>query len=414
MKFKSILNLSIKNIFLKKSAYLKVVAGFFFAFLIIFIVLFYAGSLSTAYDDYRDFKADQLVYDIHGAVNEEEEKEIRSFPQVKSIYSYRDLSLVYDSEKEITIDGTNHIIDDENKTVHGEFVGHNSDYAFCENKVLAFTAETGEEFILFGDTLQNENDMLISESLLEYLNIEERESLIGKEISINGFRIKWVDDEKQTLPFSKSGTICGIVNGNYGYDDFICFEDEENPAWLTMISLNTFQGNEDFFKRMEDIFDDNRYPNFAGQYQLLDMKIIEGQQTLCNRFLSIICVVLLSVICVYVASNQYYLLQKNSTFYGILKANGVDNKSVFLTHALELAITLVVALVLAFAVGVGAFFVMQLLFDDFVGINLIFNAGIAVGSFFGFLALCLVLAVLITLFIYNKILKKQPVYLLKK
>ena len=144
------------------------------------------------------------------------------------------------------------------------------------------------------------------------------------------------------------------------------------------------------------------------------MKTVEGQQMLCNRFLSIIGGMLLAVICVYVASNQYYLLQKNSTFYGILKANGVDNKSVFLTHMFELAITLLISLVLAFGVGVGAFFIMQLLFDDFLGIDLVFPAGAAVGSFFGFAALCIGLAVLITVFIYNKILKKPPVYLLKK
>ena len=82
-------------------------------------------------------------------------------------------------------------------------------------------------------------------------------------------------------------------------------------------------------------------------------------------------------------------------------------------HMFELAIILVVSLVLAFGASVGLFFIMQTLFDDFVGINLIFPAGVAVGAFFGFAGLCAALAVLITLFIYVKILKKPPVGLLK-
>ena len=117
MKFKNILSLSVKNIFLKKSAYLKVVAGFFFAFLVIFIVLFYSGSLSTAYDDYRDVKADKLVYNVYGALDEEEEKEIRAFPQVKSIFSYSRLGL-YKNEKQIAIGGNQYIIDNENYSVY--------------------------------------------------------------------------------------------------------------------------------------------------------------------------------------------------------------------------------------------------------------------------------------------------------
>lgn len=414
MKFKNILSLSIKNIFLKKFAYLKVVAGFFFAFLVIFIVLFYSGSLSTAYDDYRDVKADDLIYNIHGALSDEEEKEIRAFPQVKSIHSYSELGL-YKNEKQIIIGGYGYTIDD-NESVYGRFIGYNSDYFYSENAALAFTADKGEELLLFGETLQNENDMLISEKLLISLDITERESLIGKELSISGFKYgdEWIDDERELLPFSKSGTICGIINGHYKYDDYICFEDEETHATETEISLNTFIGNEDFFKRMEELFEGKYSHYFEGNSQLSRMKTVEGQQMLCNRFLSLICVVLLTVICVYVASNQYYLLQKNSTFYGILKANGVDNKSVFLTHMFELAITLSVALIIAFAFGIGVFFIMKKLFYSFLYIDLYFPAGIAVGSFFGFLALCLGLAVLITLFIYNKILKKQPVHLLKK
>ena len=53
-----------------------------------------------------------------------------------------------------------------------------------------------------------------------------------------------------------------------------------------------------------------------------------------HKFTYLICVTLLAVICVYVASNQYYLLLKNSVFYGILKANGVSNREVFLMHML--------------------------------------------------------------------------------
>ncbi len=416
MKFGCVLSLSVKNIFLKKSAYLKAVAGFFFAFLIIFTVLFYSGSLNTAYNDYLNVNASYLVYNVNGGLTKEQEQEIRAFPQVKSIYSYSEVYSVYDSETEVTIGGRKHVIGREEYSFYGGYIGRNSDYPYCENKFLSFNEETGEQFLVCGETLKNDNDILVSEKLLNYFNIEERESLIGKEILISGVKYgdEWIDDEREQLPYSKSGVIRGIVNGNFGYFNYICFADDITVATDTLISLNTFTGNEDFFAKMDEMFGEEVSHRFEGQYRLDNLKTVEGQQSLCNRFLSLIAVVLFVVICVYVASNQFYLLQKNSTFYGILKANGVDNKSIFLTHMFEIAITLLVALVLAFAVGVGAFFIIKALFDDFLGIDLAFSAGIAFLSFFGLVAVCALLAFLITLFIYNKILKKPPVQLLRK
>lgn len=415
MKFKSVLSLALKNIFLKKSAYLKVLAGFFFAFLIIFVVLFYSGSLNIAYDDYLNVNADYLVYNVYGKLTAEQEAEIRSFPQVKSVYSYSTQSFVSDREINVTIGESSYPIESKQYYLAGKYIGRNSDYAYCENDFLSFSEESGEKFLICGETLKNENDILVSEVLLEFFGIEERESLIGKPFTANGYTWgEWVEDEHLQQPYSQSGVICGIVNGVYEHYDFLHFENEEVEASTTEISLNAFTGNEAFFARMDEMLGEETSHYFVGQYELENMKTVEGQQMLCNRFLSLICVVLLVVISVYVASNQYYLLQKNSVFYGILKANGADNKCVFLTHMSELAIILLIALITAFAFGVAAFFIMQVLFDDFVGIKLYFPAGAAVGSFFGFFALCVLLAVLITVFVYNKILKKSPVCLLKK
>lgn len=414
MKVKSILSLSVKNIFLKKFAYLKVLAGFFFAFLIIFIVLFYSGSLSIAYKNYENNNADCLHYYIGKDVSAEEEREIRAFPQVKSIWAFENVSFANNSVINLQIGGSAFEI--AKQSFYEILISPKSDYMICENDEIYFTAQTGENVILYGTQIKKQGDIVLSEDMLDNLGITEREELLGKEISFSGEL--WTADGEEGYIFSESGIICGISNGKLGRYSVSAsvfgFLPDGVPAAATYVELKSFTGNEDFFAKMDEMFGEEVMHTFVGSGILDDMKTVEGQEMLCNRFLSLICVTLLAVICVYVASNQYYLLLKNSVFYGILKANGVSNREVFLMHMFELAIILVVSLVLAFGASVGLFFIMQTLFDDFVGINLIFPAGVAVGAFFGFAGLCAALAVLITLFIYVKILKKPPVGLLKK
>lgn len=417
MKVKSILSLSVKNIFLKKFAYLKVLAGFFFAFLIIFIVLFYSGSLSIAYDDYENMRMDDCYYSIYSDITEEQEREIRAFPQVGSMTFLGGVLFAKDSMVDVTVGVNGYSFDRNDNYISGAFVGKNSDCSFIKNKEIQFVAETGENLIKYGTDLKSDGDIIVSEILLDIINVEEREELLGKEFSLNG--VEWTGEwleggEQETQPFEISGRICGILNGLYDGADFYGYIGEDRNISVVHISLKAFTGNEDLFAKADEMFGEEVMHTFVGSGILDDMKTVEGQEMLCNRFLSLICVTLLAVICVYVASNQYYLLLKNSVFYGILKANGVSNREVFLMHMFELAIILVVSLVLAFGASVGLFFIMQTLFDDFVGINLIFPAGVAVGAFFGFAGLCAALAVLITLFIYVKILKKPPVGLLKK
>lgn len=58
MKFKSLIYLSFNNILHKKMAYAKVIIGFFLAFLVNFLVLFYSNSLTNGYEDYENSSAD--------------------------------------------------------------------------------------------------------------------------------------------------------------------------------------------------------------------------------------------------------------------------------------------------------------------------------------------------------------------
>ncbi|MDE7083437.1 MAG: FtsX-like permease family protein [Clostridia bacterium] len=414
MKVSSILSLSVKNIFLKKFAYLKVLAGFFFAFLIIFIVLFYSGSLSIAYKTYENNNADCLHYYIGKDVSAEEELEIRAFPQVKSIWAFENVSFANNSVINLQIGGSAFEIAE--RSFYEILISPKSDYMICENDEIYFTAQTGENVILYGTQIKKHGDIVISEDVLDNLGITEREELLGKEISFSGEL--WAADGEEGYIYNESGIICGISNeklGRYSVSASVFgFLPDGVPAAATYVELKSFTGNEDFFAKMDAMFGEQVMHTFVGSGILDDMKIVEGQEMLCNRFLSIICTVLIAVIAIYVASNQYYLLLKNSVFYGILKANGVSNREVFLMHTFELAITLIVALIIAFGASVGLFFVIKELFYSLMSIDLIFPAGAAVASFFGFFAACAALAVLITLFIYVKILKKPPVRLLRK
>lgn len=419
---KNILGLSVRNIFLKKFAYLKVFAGFFFAFLIIFTVIFYSGSLRIAYGNYEDINSSDLMYVISSDLTEEQEKEIRAFPQVKSLTSLTYLYFEPESDCKLTLDGKDFVFNREDFYFKGRLTGRNSDRTFSENSELSIVSDGGAKFIKYGADLKEDNDILISEELLAFLDFGNAEELIGKEIEINAkVRTDETDENDDWIyaDYQRRGKVCGITDGSYyrnKYDNtsFYCFAVGDEVIKSTVVSLKTFTGNEDFFDKMYELFGDKVTHFFTGISKLNEMKTVEGQEMLCNRFLSLICIVLFSVICVYVACNQYYLLLKNSVFYGILKAGGVNNRQVFVMHMSELAIILLLSLILAFAAAVGIFFIIKKLFSSFMFLDLEFSAAIAVISFFGFLALCLALAFAITLFIYNKILKKPPVYLLKK
>ena len=400
MKFKNILILAFKNILHKKSAYVKAFVSFFLVFLFANLLIFYSNSLSKTYTDYEIKNINWARYIIDVELSEQQELDIKKFNQVSSIVYESDFELDFKEDISFVINGNEYQIE-AGKYFNAYLISDKSDHSIPENMSKAYGA-SGINLITYGKDITNKDDILLSEKSLSLLNIDASDELIGKSIALtNG-------------EFSISGQICGILNGEvYSTTLFIGCLDSSVPYNRVDISLKSFLGNNDFFNKMDEMFgeEDNHY--FLGNNEIEKMQLILGQQTLCSKFLSLICVIIVIVSFAYVTCNQFYLLQKNSTYYGVLKANGVSNGGIFSIHLFELIMLCTTALIIAFIASIGIFLALQKVFTEVFYIELIFSVGIAIGYLFALIALGILFSFLITLFIYKKLLSKPTIYLLK-
>ncbi len=77
---------SFNNILHKKMAYAKVIIGFFLAFLVNFLVLFYSNSLTNGYEDYENSSADLKMISVFGNLTDE-----NSVPNHSNYFEYKNV-----------------------------------------------------------------------------------------------------------------------------------------------------------------------------------------------------------------------------------------------------------------------------------------------------------------------------------
>ncbi len=411
MKFKNVLFLAFKNIFLKKSAYLKILMSFFLVFAVAFIVLLYSNSLSNSYLNYENLYAEDRIIRAFGFLEEEQINKIRSYGQVCGITYGTTLSFSQEKELKITIEDNVYTIGSSDKSISRSLFYKNSgsDGSISKNYQIALAFKNNEEALIYGNEIKNSNDILILETALDKLGIVVNNDLIGKRIEIT-------DGEMLV-----SANICGIINKNltdFGMigNSFVCNKTSSYDMADNFfeISLSTVRENDGLNKYISSIMDEQGGTYFwFADYIEEKLILMEGQEILCDDFLSLICFMLVIIISIYVASNQFYLLQKNSTFYGILKSSGVSNRNIFIIHLIELSFICCFALILALGLSIGIFFVLKNVLNTVFYIELEFSIGVAIGYFFACLFVVMALSFLITLFIYIKLLKKPTIYLLK-
>lgn len=232
-------------------------------------------------------------------------------------------------------------------------------------------------------------------SPLSYLGITNLQAALGKEIQIENGELKF------------EGTICGILNRQLIEDQnflecFVAYKSEDCNISddYCYISLTTFKNSNKLVSFIESILtDDSDYFWFGTNIEEI-MAIIESQKELCNSFLSFLSLIIVLVICIYISSNQFYLLQKNSLFYGILKAHGVNNKGVFWVFFLELFLMCILAELFAILLSIGIFSAIKSIISEVFFIDLGLPLNVVAWSVPVFLALGLFLSLSITFFVY--------------
>lgn len=172
MKFKSLIYLSFNNILHKKMAYAKVIIGFFLAFLVNFLVLFYSNSLTNGYEDYENSSADLKMISVFGNLTDENMSDIKSFSQVGGV-TYG-TSIYFDFEQKLKINfGDNEYELDDNNIIYSLFyLNKSSDSGIPLNYDIVLKQTTNQSAILAGTDMKNDNDILVSEIVLQYLGIQ--------------------------------------------------------------------------------------------------------------------------------------------------------------------------------------------------------------------------------------------------
>ncbi len=386
---------SFNNILHKKMAYAKVIIGFFLAFLVNFLVLFYSNSLTNGYEDYENSSADLKMISVFGNLTDENMSDIKSFSQVGGV-TYG-TSIYFDFEQKLKINfGDNEYELDDNNIIYSLFyLNKSSDSGIPLNYDIVLKQTTNQSAILAGTDMKNDNDILVSEIVLQYLGITNLQAALGKEIQIENGELKF------------EGTICGILNRQLIEDQnflecFVAYKSEDCNISddYCYISLTTFKNSNKLVSFIESILtDDSDYFWFGTNIEEI-MAIIESQKELCNSFLSFLSLIIVLVICIYISSNQFYLLQKNSLFYGILKAHGVNNKGVFWVFFLELFLMCILAELFAILLSIGIFSAIKSIISEVFFIDLGLPLNVVAWSVPVFLALGLFLSLSITFFVY--------------
>lgn len=407
MKFGNILIVSIKNILHKKRAYFKIIIGFFLVFLISFTIIFYSDSLSTAYTSFENSNADSAMIRALYSFSNEQLSEIISDNRVKSVRYGSSKNLNNDEDINITLGNFEYKIPVEGNREISVFYVNQSGTVVPENAELAFKEKTSSNPIKFGRNIQNKGEVIVSEFLLELIDILP-ELAIGENIEITSGEYKL------------NAVVCGVLDArfmytyNWYYTDVVGYQQSDMENNVFEFSLKKFVGNDGLIENIENMIPENEGVSFwYGTYIMGKMRIVEAQETLCSRFLNLISIMIFLVMCVYVACNQVYLMRKNVVFYGILKANGVSNKNIFIIHFLELFLLCLFSLVLSILASIGIFFALKYMMANVYSINILFSYLTLVWSIPVFLFVGAILSCLLTLYIYFYILKKPPIYLLK-
>ena len=123
---------------------------------------------------------------------------------------------------------------------------------------------------------------------------------------------------------------------------------------------------------------------------------------MCDKFLSVISVGFTAIVILYIIINQFFVLQQNRTFYGLLQSYGLNTKQLFIISSLEILLISLIAGAISLLGGVGLFFVLKQVFNATVFIELQFNVKSLMLAIFSIVALGIIMAILIALFMTLK------------
>jgi hypothetical protein len=422
---RGIFTLAINNILRKAGTYVKVLFGFSAVFFVAFCLIIYSGSLSSQYDVYLGGYEGENRIEAHGALSRENAEIILADDNVRGIVYYSYSLLDYATGIVLTIDGREWVISEpapEDGLVTVAFdIDANTPFfydtemggTFIQNYLANITNNNTEPLFLYGGDLQNDGGVLLNKADADLLGLTDLAGLIGKTLML-------ADGE-----FSFTAKIKGITNPNaphgFLFDRSVCGDEYFALNPVLHVSLKDFVRAEKTIALMESLYgkdgggdwDDGIWFVYWGRSVLDKMAFLQKQQGLCDRFFSLLSVITFAVVFLYIASNQYFLLKKNTGYYGILKAAGMSERKIFLLYLSELLAVGLISLLVSAGLAAAAFAGLAELLSRTAFVELSADITDWLAAFGWLTGATVLFSLLIAVVIYKTTLSKPPVSLLK-
>ncbi|MDR1940143.1 MAG: hypothetical protein LBQ40_05035 [Clostridiales bacterium] len=237
-------------------------------------------------------------------------------------------------EYELIFDGNGYIIENELFIIsrkEGELIS--------KNEYLEFNNRFKDKQILYGRAAQNEYELVVTFNLLEILELSI-DDVLGKTINLPIYQ----------RDFLVVGVFCKeyeyISNMlNYTVNYYVNMDLSNFNMQRTRIFLSDYNSAYETINKINDNFDGQYTVFYWGDYINEYYSVFEKQKTLCNEIMLVIGSLLLIVSLINLLTIVLYDIKRKGIYFGVFKAQGGINGSIYLIIFVELAILFTLALV---------------------------------------------------------------------
>ncbi|MDR3263131.1 MAG: FtsX-like permease family protein [Clostridiales bacterium] len=272
----------------------------------------------------------------------------------------------------------------------------------------------GEKPIKYGRDIIDENDVLISESLLRDMNVSDLEGCLNKtlKIFVSGGGV------------SGDYKIAGILTANidrltsiYGYNESIIIKKD--------ISLYGFFKEyrvyfKDVLKSYESIKSlSERY----GDYEFKPFRVtsnvwntaadLNSQKLFYTKFLSLICIIFTAAMLINTVNDQIFLNKRRTEYFGVLKTQGASNRNIFWIIMLETLMICLASVLLACLISSGLMLLINKIYLIYYKISVLAAFSYYIKIFLFDIAFAVLLSVLIAFIVVRKAVKHSLADLLR-
>ncbi|MDR3293692.1 MAG: ABC transporter permease [Clostridiales bacterium] len=407
MKKSDLFGFALYNIGKKRKSYLRVLFNFLLIFTVIFSVWFYSGGLSDEFDSFLNENAGYNRILIKEEISATQLDTIRGMPEVSAVIQKKRIWFV---ELALVVMGFPIEIPlDFNMEYYLTAVSSDG-ASISPNFWSELKYKRGENVIVAGRDVENENEFIASEELFRAIDIDYNDWL-GKTVNL-----RYGSYESYEYYNTIEVTLVGVINSNISsaFEDYCIVKmDGQGGDIVNEVSLLHFKDAEKILHALEGMFSEDTV-EYIGEEYLSNIKFFTGQQTFCNSFLSMVCVILSIVFLLNTINNQYYLFRKNSEYFGIMKAQGVHSAALSAMVFAELFFVLLLSGFFSFWLALGAFKLVSYMFSVYLWISVSLTPKIILGAIGLGVGLCLAFSFGITLFMHLAVLRKKTAELLKR